>query len=131
MKTLLVAAGLALAASTAAHAVEIPAEYHGEWCSLTGPYLTPKAQIAKTGSDRGHACGKDSDGWIKITASRYDGWEQWCKPVKIKTDAIGAHIITLTCRFEDGSKETLTRRLVTTTGTKGNGKRLYIDDLGQ
>jgi hypothetical protein len=108
----------------------IPTEYRGEWCMTTGhPYYTPKAQIEiirRMDPDVG--CGRDSDGWIKITADRYDGWEQQCRPFAIKTDEIKAHVIKFRCQL-DGEVETRTVRFVTTTGTKGIGMRLYVEEM--
>jgi hypothetical protein len=118
--------------SSSSFADSIPKEYHGEWCVLSGkPYFSPKVEIEEVRRfDKSMvSCGKDSDGWIKIGANRYDGHEQWCKPTKIKVDEIRAHIITFKCRYEGDETETITCRFVTTTGTKGRGKRLYIDEV--
>jgi hypothetical protein len=75
MKTILLAAALALTATAAASADNtIPAAFHGEWCSNDGNSFFQSSKAEKD------ACG---DGWLKITANRYDGWEQQCKPVDV------------------------------------------------
>jgi hypothetical protein len=131
MKKLLLATSLILAglASPALAGNVIPTEFHGEWCSLNGhPYLSPRAEINKYPEDDRDPCGKDSDGWIKITANRYDAWEQRCKPVTVtKVSGEYSYRIKLKCTVEGGETDVFNIEVVTTTGTKGLGKRLYIN----
>jgi hypothetical protein len=127
LTTVLIFAGLsnpALAGNT------IPAAFHGEWCSLNGTYLLPRAAIEATPSDaRGDRCSRDSDGWIKITANRYDGWEQKCKPVNV-TKVSGdfpTYVIKLKCTVEADEKIDLVVEIKRTPSKYGLGKRLYVN----
>jgi len=121
--------GPALAASPA-----IPAEYRGEWCQTEGhPYFTPQATInAWPDSIKSECREDDTSRRIKIGSHSYEGWEFSCKPVRVMVDKdpshIGGHAITFNC-YVEGNTGTEVHSFVTTTGTKGIGKRLYIDDV--
>jgi hypothetical protein len=85
MKKLLMTAAALLALATPALASNtIPADFHGEWCSLNDTYYVQRSVVdLYRKQEISEKCSKDSDGWIKITANRYDGHEQWCKPVNV------------------------------------------------
>jgi hypothetical protein len=130
MKKLLITTAALLAFATPALAGNtIPVDFHGEWCSLNGSYSLSKADIERYPANDRDPCGKYSDGWIKITANRYDGHEQSCKPVNVAKLPVGI-VVKLRCVGEGDSEEfNLTVELFRTAGS-GSGsktKRLYIE----
>jgi hypothetical protein len=133
-KLLITTAALLALATPALAGNTIPVDFHGEWCSLNDTYYVQRSVVKLYRADGATECGNDSDGWIKITANRYDGHEQWCKPVnisKLPPPQSSAIKLKLSCLGEgDDKRFSLTVELARTPGS-GSGswiKRLYIED---
>jgi hypothetical protein len=125
-KLLITAATLFALAAPAYAGSTIPAVFHGEWCSNDGSsfYQSSKAEKA--------SCG---DGWLKITANRYDGWEQQCRPVnatkvsevlKKEWGPSTYYLLKLRCTVEDGEKIDLTIKI--RQHAYGHGKSISIEE---
>ena len=131
MKILTTAAALFALATPALAGNTIPTDFHGEWCSLNDTYYIQRSVVNRYPVNERDPCGKDSDGWTKITANRYDGHEQWCKPVNVTKLPGSAIRLKLSCTGEgDDEKFSLTVELTRTPGS-GSGswiKRLYIEE---
>ena len=76
MKKLLMTAAALLALATPALASNtIPADFHGEWCSLNDTYYVQRSVVdLYRKQEISEKCSKDSDGWIKITRGSERGW---------------------------------------------------------
>jgi hypothetical protein len=136
MRRAMFGAAISLALATPALAGNtIPADFHGEWCSLNDTYYVQRSVVdLYRKQEISEKCSKDSDGWIKITANRYNGHEQWCKPVnvsKLSPPRSSAIKLKLSCLGEgDDERFSLTVELSRTPGS-GSGswiKRLYIEE---
>jgi hypothetical protein len=140
---------VALVGPAAAGSPVIPKEYHGRWCTKhdkpffsSPPVIEAYRKFFKAEGedpDTVVGCGKDSDGWINITAHSYDGWEEWCKPIKVtKTNGgvVGGVKVKLRCTYEGdsgGDTPEIVERTLEVTGESGSNrfipgaKRLYVD----
>jgi hypothetical protein len=117
MKKLLVAAValVALAGSANAGELTIPAKYHGQWCQTNGnSFLTTMTRL-KTYLDEYPEC---TDHWniINISAHSYGGWEEDCRPTKVR-----GNVFTFDCSFGEAEW-----KIKVQFSTSANGQRLHI-----
>jgi hypothetical protein len=134
MKRLLMTAAALLALTAPALAGNtIPADFHGEWCSLNDTYYVQRSvvDLYRKQDVSEKKCSRDSNGWVKITANRYDNWKQDCKPVNVTKLPYNGIAVKLRCAVEEGAENfDLTVELSRTPGS-GSGswiKRLYIEE---